>query len=697
MIGNKSFLIAFPVVRTPGEFRFLSRLSDLITRSGFTLEVIAAENQGKKQLALLKAFGPKNIVLYSDGMPEDEIGRRLIATPERALVHNDLVDERRALVSLLRARGTEVRIWERSPLATHQWIEDDIFFGGSKLNHEWTTSDVSSNYSSRAERLVAEMGDSPDGARNFEYSSNLRIKTTKSSELPPRDFLLFLLDNTKVTRWGEPNLIQPMASLYPLVSNPSDALNIFSAVASARGLDFLVKTHPSDPAPKGIAHLDSFELSDLPSSVLMSNSVGVVSGISKSLWSAAAKGQPFASLGLNPVGARPSGVKTICTLDDLVKSFIRDFDRGSSIELSDLVRLVGFADENVWVENDFGNPAALEFQEWVTGGSSPVEGGEPQPNLEIEFTKEERIVANESNAALSLVAFTSDLNHGRDSSDHLVFFDVGANIGEVTRFARELDYEVHSFEPNPEVAKRFIDQHREDRDVFFSRLALSNGSERVGAFYTSAISSGISSLVPFHDSHVHATNVFTTSLATYLRYRHVTHIDVLKTDAEGFDLFVLEGHDWSEPSLVPNAIVCEFENAKTVALGYTADDVAQFLMDKGYTVFVSEWFPIEAYGSGRHCWRSFYLYGDKIIPEDAWGNFIAIRNIRSDDLFVQFTNELRQRTSPASEGSTNSINQRTTISDDGPKRYRSLRTKLLAKLLRIDRVMHRLGKRLLSN
>ena len=43
---------------------------------------------------------------------------------------------------------------------------------------------------------------------------------------------------------------------------------------------------------------------------------------------------------------------------------------------------------------------------------------------------------------------------------------------------------------------------------------------------------------------------------------------------------------------------------KTVKLGYTARDLAEFLQRQGYSVLVSQWDPVVEYGT-QHTWSRF--------------------------------------------------------------------------------------------
>ncbi len=85
-----------------------------------------------------------------------------------------------------------------------------------------------------------------------------------------------------------------------------------------------------------------------------------------------------------------------------------------------------------------------------------------------------------------------------------------------------------------------------------------------------------------------------TTVAEVVSRLGLTHVDFLKIDVEGFDFSVLKGVPWN--SLQPDVIEAEFEDGKTVPLGHTYHDVCDFLVEKGYTVYLSEWHPIVRYG-----------------------------------------------------------------------------------------------------
>jgi FkbM family methyltransferase len=195
--------------------------------------------------------------------------------------------------------------------------------------------------------------------------------------------------------------------------------------------------------------------------------------------------------------------------------------------------------------------------------------------------------------------------------------DVGAHQGSSAAPFLDRGWAVHAFEPDP--ANRAILSSRCPGAKIDPRAVSEVDGEEVSLF-TSDVSTGISTLSPFHTTHTPTATVHTVRLDTYLRERGVEHVDFLKTDIEGFDLFALRTFPWK--SQHPKAVVCEFEDNKTTRLGHDVHDIAQFLVQHSYSVVVSEWEPIAEYGT-RHKWRRFVRYPTPIAG-DSWGNLIAV-------------------------------------------------------------------------
>lgn len=211
-----------------------------------------------------------------------------------------------------------------------------------------------------------------------------------------------------------------------------------------------------------------------------------------------------------------------------------------------------------------------------------------------------------------------------------VMIDVGGHFGESLREFALDGWRVFTFEPDPENRKVLEKRYRRLHNVFIDTRGLSDHPSSNAAFYRSDVSSGISGLSSFHESHVQACEIELTTLSRFAHEMNVDVVDFLKIDTEGFDFLVLKGFPWER--VKPKAIVCEFEDSKTEQLGYTYRDMGDFLIEKGFTVLLSEWFPIERYGVS-HRWRELKDYPCQLADSKGWGNFVAFLDSVDADAF----------------------------------------------------------------
>jgi FkbM family methyltransferase len=129
--------------------------------------------------------------------------------------------------------------------------------------------------------------------------------------------------------------------------------------------------------------------------------------------------------------------------------------------------------------------------------------------------------------------------------DHPIVFDVGANFGQsVTRFRRLLPgCEIYSFEPAPETFRDLQVNTRGMSDVHIVNAGVgSSAGTAVLAENDEAVMTSF--LQPDTDAWstvVRETPVQVTTLDEFCVDRGIDHIDLLKTDTQGFDLEVLKG------------------------------------------------------------------------------------------------------------------------------------------------------------
>ena len=201
-----------------------------------------------------------------------------------------------------------------------------------------------------------------------------------------------------------------------------------------------------------------------------------------------------------------------------------------------------------------------------------------------------------------------------------VMVDVGAHHGESLLPYADRGWMIHAFEPDPHNRMELERRTAGRPNIRISPHAVTTTDGESVSLHTSELSTGISTLQPFHSSHRATTSVTTTRLDTYLREHNVRQVGFLKIDAEGHDLAVLQSFPWND--IHPNVVLCEFEDRKTAPQGHTYRDIAAFLIRSGYSVIVSEWHPITRYG-GDHGWRRAVRYPVSL-ADDAWGNLLGV-------------------------------------------------------------------------
>jgi FkbM family methyltransferase len=204
--------------------------------------------------------------------------------------------------------------------------------------------------------------------------------------------------------------------------------------------------------------------------------------------------------------------------------------------------------------------------------------------------------------------------------------DVGAHRGTSCRPFLESGWRVLAFEPdvnNRTALSNSIDSFLASRKIEIDPRAVGSENKTAAPYFRSDISSGISGLSAFHESHEISGTVDIVTLREAFKKYQYQQIGFLKIDTEGHDLFVLQGYTCEFGK--PTVIECEFEDAKTIPLGYSFHELARFLLNKGYTVFVSEWHPIIRYGV-RHDWRRMSRYPCELSDQKGWGNLLAFLN-----------------------------------------------------------------------
>jgi FkbM family methyltransferase len=226
------------------------------------------------------------------------------------------------------------------------------------------------------------------------------------------------------------------------------------------------------------------------------------------------------------------------------------------------------------------------------------------------------------------------LKYLKSFSGNLVFVDVGAHHGESFLPFLKLGWKVIAFEPDSK-NRNFIKNNLNMKERYYDNLqllpyAVSNQSKNAVSFFSSSEASTISSLSAFRPTHKVTDVVDMRALTQVLDSDVLNNIRYLKIDTEGHDLFALQGFPWSKSR--PEIIMCEFEDNKTISLGYNYSDLGGYLVEQGYTVYLSEWEPVVQYGV-RHKWNRMKRFPCELQNKNAWGNFIAVSTDAAQQYF----------------------------------------------------------------
>lgn len=208
----------------------------------------------------------------------------------------------------------------------------------------------------------------------------------------------------------------------------------------------------------------------------------------------------------------------------------------------------------------------------------------------------------------------------RQQEPGAVLVDVGAHHGTVSARFLNMGWSVVAYEPDPANRAEFNKRIGSPASLELSSAAVSDKPAQAASLFASPVSTGISSLSAFHESHTQAATVEVVTLAADLKARGIPRVDFLKVDIEGFDFYALRGFDWT---YAPRFVLYEFENRKTIPLGYSLADSSAFVTARGYHLLYSVWEPIVEYGTA-HRWRGIYTAPPTDVAH-CWGNVVCFR------------------------------------------------------------------------
>ena len=163
-----------------------------------------------------------------------------------------------------------------------------------------------------------------------------------------------------------------------------------------------------------------------------------------------------------------------------------------------------------------------------------------------------------------------------------VVIDVGANVGIITLTALGVignKGEVHAFEPHPHTCaylRRNITLYRGDARVCVYNMAVGNsvGATRILNHYVKDI------------NHIVEQGGISTAMTTLDACIPQQKIHVLKIDAEGYELFVLQGA--SRTLEHTECVFVEYSPKTYARFGYSFSDVYTLLFNAGFALYIQD-------------------------------------------------------------------------------------------------------------
>jgi FkbM family methyltransferase len=176
-------------------------------------------------------------------------------------------------------------------------------------------------------------------------------------------------------------------------------------------------------------------------------------------------------------------------------------------------------------------------------------------------------------------------------SPGMIFFDVGANLGQYTLLAARavtMSGQVHSFEPSDRMFAELSFNVELNQLANTCRLNHVAVSDRTGMARLSQYQAGaevFGSLGNHRRDEASITgyvNVRTITLDSYVEEAGIAHIDLVKMDIEGAELLALRGASRSLSKGIIRAIVLEMSDINTRGFGYTPLDIWEYIESFGY-------------------------------------------------------------------------------------------------------------------
>jgi FkbM family methyltransferase len=166
-------------------------------------------------------------------------------------------------------------------------------------------------------------------------------------------------------------------------------------------------------------------------------------------------------------------------------------------------------------------------------------------------------------------------------------FDVGAHLGDTIAEMRALKplAEIYAFEPFPEFNSRLRQRYSNDEKVSVHEIALSDHSGEASLITSNLNLSLTGPLKASGEDNVDSIVVPVRTLDDISRELGVSHISLLKIDAEGHDLAILKGASALLDAKAIDVLVVEVMFVELFIAQPLFNSIYEYMNEKGYTLF----------------------------------------------------------------------------------------------------------------
>jgi len=170
--------------------------------------------------------------------------------------------------------------------------------------------------------------------------------------------------------------------------------------------------------------------------------------------------------------------------------------------------------------------------------------------------------------------------------DEPLVLDVGYNAGDFSGFARSsrINSRIIAFDPSRSAFQNFRRTCATDPGIVFENIALSNVTGEAEFHDYGNMSSSLAERMDQGSQAASVYRVPVWRLDDYARNHGISHIALLKIDAEGYDLHVLEGASELLDRQAIDIFMFEYANGWIASRRYLQDAVA-YLKYKPYRLF----------------------------------------------------------------------------------------------------------------